>query len=99
MDTLKLFRIIFLIGVAVALCLTGAGCEISSSTSSSEAPPSGQQQAQSTAPLADQTGDLHEELQMGQSVYNEDKQKVEIIESSPLYDHLRPFAYSITLAA
>ena len=36
---------------------------------------------------------------MGQEVYNELKGKAEIIESSPLYDSLRPFADSITRAA
>ena len=36
MDKLKIFRIAFMIGTAVGLCLTGAGCEVSSSSSSSE---------------------------------------------------------------
>ncbi len=40
-----------------------------------------------------------EELQMGQEVFNELKAKGEIIESSPLYDQLRPIADAITRAA
>src|SRR6266478_4225277 len=40
-----------------------------------------------------------EELQMGQEVFNELKAKGEIIESSPLYDQLRPVADAITRAA
>jgi len=40
-----------------------------------------------------------EELQMGQEVFNELKAKGEIIESSPLYDQLKPIADSITQAA
>lgn len=95
MGTIKLFRAMFFIGAALALCLAEAGCEVSSSTTS----PPPQQQTQASAPTADQAGDADEELQMGQEVYNEEKQKFEIIESSPLYDNLRPFADSITRAA
>jgi predicted Zn-dependent protease len=40
-----------------------------------------------------------EEVQLGQEVFNELKAKGEIIESSPLYDKLKPFADAITRAA
>jgi predicted Zn-dependent protease len=40
-----------------------------------------------------------EEQQMGEEVFNELKAKVEIVESSPLYDQLRPIADAITRAA
>lgn len=40
-----------------------------------------------------------QELQMGQEVFNELKAKGEIIESSPLYDYLKPIADAITQAA
>jgi len=40
-----------------------------------------------------------EEVQMGQEIFNELKAKAEIIESSPLYDTLRPVADAITRAA
>jgi predicted Zn-dependent protease len=40
-----------------------------------------------------------QELQMGQEVFNELKVKGEIIESSPLYDQLRPIADAITRVA
>src|SRR5262249_39585207 len=39
------------------------------------------------------------ELQMGQEVFNELKAKGEIVESSPLYDQLRPIADAITRSA
>src|SRR5215469_775808 len=39
------------------------------------------------------------EVQMGQEVFNELKAKGEIIESSPLYDQLKPIADAITQAA
>src|SRR5450755_1548318 len=40
-----------------------------------------------------------EEVQMGQEVFNELKAKGELIESSPLYDQLKPIADAITKAA
>ena len=40
-----------------------------------------------------------DEVQMGQEVFNELKAKGEIIESSPLYDRLKPIADAITRAA
>src|SRR5271168_3900695 len=40
-----------------------------------------------------------EEVQMGQEVFNELKAKGEIIESSPLYDQLKPITDAITQAA
>ena len=43
--------------------------------------------------------DQDEEAQMGQEVFNELKTKGEIIESSPLYEHLKPIADAITKAA
>jgi len=52
-----------------------------------------------TTPLAAQAQDQDEELQLGQEVFNELKAKGEIIESSPLYDQLRPIADAITRSA
>jgi beta-barrel assembly-enhancing protease len=49
--------------------------------------------------LAAQEPNQDEEVQMGQEVFNELKAKGEIIESSPLYDQLRPIADAITRAA
>jgi predicted Zn-dependent protease len=40
-----------------------------------------------------------EEVQMGQEAFNELKAKGEIVESSPLYDQLRPIADAITRVA
>ena len=50
-------------------------------------------------PAAAQQQDQDEEVQMGQEVFNELKAKGEIIESSPLYDQLKPIADAITQAA
>jgi predicted Zn-dependent protease len=52
-----------------------------------------------TMNAAAQKQDQDEEVQMGQEVFNELKAKGEIVESSPLYDQLRPFADAITRAA
>jgi beta-barrel assembly-enhancing protease len=49
--------------------------------------------------VAAQQQNQDEEAQMGQEVFNELKAKGEIVESSPLYDQLRPFADAITRAA
>jgi beta-barrel assembly-enhancing protease len=46
-----------------------------------------------------QRSDQDEELQLGQEVFNELKAKGEIVESSPLYEQLRPIADAITRAA
>jgi predicted Zn-dependent protease len=51
------------------------------------------------SPLAAQGRNQDEELEMGQEVFNELKAKGEIVESSPLYDQLRPIADAITRAA
>src|SRR5215467_4278886 len=51
------------------------------------------------ANVAAQEKNQDEEVQMGQEVFNELKAKGEIIESSPLYDQLKPFADSIIKAA
>jgi len=50
-------------------------------------------------PLPQQGQSQDEEQQMGQEVFNELKAKGEIVESSPLYDQLRPIADAITRAA
>src|SRR6202158_2189330 len=49
--------------------------------------------------LAAQSQNQDQEVQMGQEVFNELKAKGEIIESSPLYDQLRPISEAITRAA
>ena len=49
--------------------------------------------------VAAQVPNQDEEVQMGQEVFNELKAKGEIIESSPLYDQLKPIADAITAAA
>ena len=51
------------------------------------------------APSASQEPSQDDELQMGQEVFNELRTKGEIIESSPLYDQLRPIADAIARVA
>jgi predicted Zn-dependent protease len=51
------------------------------------------------APSVGQEQGQDDELQMGQEVFNELKAKGEIIESSPLYDQLRPIADAISRVA
>jgi len=64
-----------------------------------------QQQSPAPQPNQAQPGnqaqqqDQDEEVQMGQEVFESLKAKGEIIESSPLYDQLRPIADAITRAA
>jgi predicted Zn-dependent protease len=51
------------------------------------------------AAAQDQGNEQDVELQLGQEVFDELKARAEIIESSPLYDQLRPIAEAITRAA
>jgi predicted Zn-dependent protease len=55
--------------------------------------------ALAAAPPAAEGRTQDEELQIGQEVFDELKAKGEIIESSPLYDQLRPIAEAITRVA
>jgi predicted Zn-dependent protease len=50
-------------------------------------------------PPADQGQGQDDELQMGQEVFNQLKAKGEVVESSPLYDQLKPIADAITRVA
>ncbi len=52
-----------------------------------------------TGVSADAGKNQDEEVQLGNEVFNELKAKGEIIESSPLYDQLKPIADAITRAA
>jgi predicted Zn-dependent protease len=58
-------------------------------------------QTSGTAQMPSAAGNQNqdEEVQIGQQVFNELKAKGEIIESSPLYDQLKPIADAITQAA
>src|SRR5258708_4466898 len=59
-----------------------------------------QNQQMPSPQVEDQAGqNQDEEVQMGQEVFNELRAKGEIIESSPLYDQLKPIADAITQAA
>jgi predicted Zn-dependent protease len=57
------------------------------------------QPAQTQQVESQQAQDQDEEVQMGQEVFNELKAKGEIIESSPLYDQLKPIVDPIARAA
>ena len=51
------------------------------------------------SPLAAQAQNQDEEVQLGQEVFNELKARAEVIESSPLYDTLKPITEAITRSA
>jgi predicted Zn-dependent protease len=86
------------------LCLTIAACS-SQQTATQEQkqpaqiPPAQSQPAPSQQVENQQGQNQDEEVQMGQEVFNDLKAKGEIIESSPLYDQLKPIADAITQAA
>lgn len=83
MNTLKLLRKMRSYIVPLALCLTGIARPLLAAQGNN----------------ATQGGNQDEEVQMGQQVFDDLKAKGEIIESSPLYDTLRPIANAITHAA
>ena len=85
MKAFKLLRKVFLYTIPLGLCLTGIG--------SLRNPLAAQ------GNNAAQGANQDEEVQMGQQVFDDLKAKGEIIESSPLYDTLRPIADAITRAA
>jgi len=83
MNSHRIFPRLLLCSVAAAACLA----------------PLGTFKAQSPSQSSNSAGNQDEEVQMGQEVYNDLKTKGEIVESSPLYDVLKPIADSITRAA
>jgi predicted Zn-dependent protease len=64
-----------------------------------EQKPQGQQPEQKQAAQSQQAQDQDDEVKMGEEVFNQLKAKGEIVESSPLYDELKPIADAITRAA
>ena len=89
----------------VVVCMAMVGCSAQQQTPTQEQKQQGQaQQGQSQPAQAEQVAnkqaqDQDEEVQMGQEVFNELKAKGEIIESSPLYDQLKPIVDPIARAA
>ena len=105
MSTYKPIRDLLLL-TGAAFCLSIVGC--SGGCSSDQKPTTQEQktqdqnqpaQAQSAQKMEASQQDQDQEVQMGQEVFNELKAKGEIIESSPLYDELKPIADAITQAA
>jgi predicted Zn-dependent protease len=94
---------------AAVLCLAWVGCARTppaaqgnnenppAAQGSNQTPPAGQGNDQN--PSGAKGDNQDEELQLGEEVFNELKAKGEIVESSPLYDQLRPIADTITRAA
>ena len=88
-----------LLQASVVLCMAIVGCS-PNQTATQEQKPQGQNQSSQTQQIATQPApDQDEEVQMGQEVFNELKAKGEIIESSPLYDQLKPIVDPIARAA
>jgi beta-barrel assembly-enhancing protease len=85
---------------ACALCWLIAGCSPPQNTTQETQPPASPSQSPPAQQVQDQGGQSQdEEVQLGQEVFNELKAKGELIESSPLYDQLRPISDAITRAA
>jgi len=83
---------------AGALGAMFAGCTPPPSANKDTPQPANQPRP--TQPVQEQAAQEQDaEVQMGQEVFNELKAKGEIIESSPLYDQLRPISDEITRAA
>ena len=76
-----------------SVCLLAIGCSPPQGANQEQAQKTNQQQPAQPQSQAAQSQD--EEVQMGQEVFNELKAKGEIIESSPLYDQLRPISDAI----
>lgn len=99
MSTYKPIRNLSL-SACTAFFLSIVGCFGSSSSQQ----PNTQEQKQPTHAQQAEKGavsqqDQDQEVQMGQEVFNELKAKGEIVESSPLYNELKPIADAITQAA
>src|SRR5262249_42669417 len=91
-------RILFF-AVAAAVSLAWCGCSRvpPAPQGNEQNPPAAQGNHQE--PPVSEASNQDEELLLGQEVFNELKTKGEIVESSPLYDQLRPIADTITRAA
>ena len=89
----------------VVVCMAMVGCSSQQQTPTQEQKQQGQAQQEQSQPAQtrqvenQQAQDQDEEVQMGQEVFNELKAKGEIIESSPLYDQLKPIVDPIAQAA
>jgi beta-barrel assembly-enhancing protease len=92
-----------LLRVWVLVCMAMVvGCSPQTSTqeqTQGQTQPNQSQPAQPQQASGQQSKDQDPEVQMGQEVFNELKAKGEIIESSPLYDQLKPIADPIIRAA
>jgi predicted Zn-dependent protease len=86
---------------ACALFWLMAGCSPQQAANPAEQQTKSSPQAQQTQvqQTQDQAQSQDPEVQMGQEVYNELKAKGVLIESSPLYEQLRPISDAITRAA
>src|SRR5258708_5991076 len=89
----------------VVVCMAMVGCTSQQQTPTQEQKQQGQAQQEQNQPAQtqqvenQQVQDQDEEVQMGQEVFNQLKAKGEIIESSPLYDQLKPIVDPIARAA
>jgi len=84
---------------ASLLCFAAADCGPTQQQNQDPQPNQAQQQSPAPQPVQPQQQDQDEEVQMGQEVFDSLKAKGEIVESSPLYDQLKPIADAITRAA
>lgn len=80
-----------------SLCLLAVGC--TPPPAANQPQPEQTSQQPPSQPQSQQVQAADEETQMGQEVFNELKAKGVLIQSSPLYDQLRPISDAITRAA
>src|SRR5579863_4294745 len=81
------------------LCLAIVACSSQGKITQEQKQPAQSQPAPNQQAENQQGQNQDEEVQMGQEVFNDLKAKGEIIESSPLYDQLKPIADAITRSA
>ena len=76
-----------------------SGCTGPRTAPEEQKPQAQDQKAQKQPVESQQASDQDDEVRMGEEVFNQLKTKGEIVESSPLYDELKPIADAITRAA
>lgn len=97
MEGLRMSRQALVFGCALYWLMSGCSSPQTANQESQQT--SKQTQSRPTPQVQDQGQAQDEEVQMGQEVFNELKAKGVLIESSPLYEQLRPISDAITRAA
>lgn len=97
MESLRVSRQLLVCACALYWLTVGCSSPQTANQESRQAP--NQSQSRPTQQVENQGAQQDEEVQLGQEVFNELKAKGVLIESSPLYEQLRPISDAITRAA